>query len=441
MGVSYSNLIKWNMTKVTGNNWLTGIEWNVSTIDPTLDIYKGEVNVGDNGFYGIRAFPFPAANVIVLRTHNAMKIMEGWDYTTGKRLWRNTNTVADIGVNDADGGPNGPIILLDGATQSFVAYDVKTGQEMWKSKMGDLPWGMVPNYCYAIHNSTFYHGSYDGHVYAVDLATGKRLWQSDYTGDEPESLYGHQPFNGRAVGADGVLFFSTDTVYQLMPRTRFHVLAAIDESTGKFLWKLPIGAKPRSIAYGYLVATDGENGIQYCIGKGKTATSITAPLTTVPSGNAVLIQGTIMDMSPGKPNTPAVSDANMDEWMDYLYGQNATLLNNPPKPDGVTVRLSAKAADGSIVDIGTVTSDSGGMYKKTWTPPVEGEYTVYATFDGSNSYWGSYAQTALSITKATETPDTTQEVLVPDYTIAIIGVGLAVIIAVVVATILLYRKK
>jgi len=48
-----------------------------------------------------------------------------------------------------------------------------------------------------------------------------------------------------------------------------------------------------------------------------------------------------MDMSPGAEKTPCVSDADMDEWMDYLYGQNATLLNDPPKPEGVSVRLSA----------------------------------------------------------------------------------------------------
>ncbi len=59
------------------------------------------------------------------------------------------------------------------------------------------------------------------------------VWKSDYYGDEDESMYGTQPFNGKAVGADGILYFSTDTVYQLMPRTRFHALIAIDEATRK----------------------------------------------------------------------------------------------------------------------------------------------------------------------------------------------------------------
>ena len=328
MGIDYSYLIKWNMTKVVGNEWKTGIVWNVSTIDPTLDIYKGQVNAGDNGFYGVRAFPYPAANIIVVKSHNAMQIMEGWDYTTGQRLWRNNHTVLDIGVNDATGEPGGPIILLDGSTHEFVAYNVKTGQEAWRASMGELPWGMIPDYCYATHNNTFYVGSYDGHVYAWNLDTGKQIWQSDYIGDEDESLYGHQPFNGRMVGANGILYISSDTVYQLMPRTRFHVLVAVNETTGDFLWKLNVGAKPRSIANGYLVATDGENGIQYCIGKGQTSTSITAPLTAVTLGNTLVLQGNVLDISSGTTDSSimrrfpngltAVSDADMSHgWITY----------------------------------------------------------------------------------------------------------------------------
>jgi hypothetical protein len=123
--------------------------------------------------------------------------------------------------------------------------------------------------------------------------------------------------------------------------------------------------------------------------------------------------------------------------------QNATLLNNPPAPKGVTVKLVAVGPNGNTIDIGTVTSNSGGLFKKTWTPTSEGEYTVYATFDGSNSYYGSYAETALSITKATESPST-PTVEVPDYTMTIIGGVIAVIIAVAIAAIvimMMVRKK
>ena len=45
------------------------------------------------------------------------------------------------------------------------------------------------------------------------------------------------------------------------------------------------------------------------------------------------------------PNgVPAISDANMSVWMDYLYMQNATLLNSPPDCIGVPVTLTAIAS-------------------------------------------------------------------------------------------------
>ena len=76
-----------------------------------------------------------------------------------------------------------------------------------------------------------------------------------------------------------------------------------------------------------------------------------------------MIQGSVLDQSPGKPNTPAVADEDMSEWMDYLYGQNATLINSPPSPKGVEVRLFAISSDGTVTEIGTATSDSSGLYK------------------------------------------------------------------------------
>ena len=127
--------------------------------------------------------------------------------------------------------------------------------------------------------------------------------------------------------------------------------------------------------------------------------------------------------------------------MDYLHMQNATLLNNPPKPNGVTVRLAAVGPSGDVIDIGTVTSDSGGLFKKTWTPQSEGEYTVYATFDGSNSYYGSYAETALSIIEAPAETSNAQQQIIPDYTMTLIGGFLAVIVAVAIVGILVVRKK
>jgi hypothetical protein len=65
-------------------------------------------------------------------------------------------------------------------------------------------------------------------------------------------------------------------------------------------------------------------------------------------------------MSPGMPNTPAVAEEDMSMWIDYLYGQNATLIKNPPKPNGVQVYLTAMDSDGNYIDIGSTTSSMDG---------------------------------------------------------------------------------
>ena len=60
--------------------------------------------------------------------------------------------------------------------------------------------------------------------------------------------------------------------------------------------------------------------------------------------------------------------------MDYLHMQNATLLNNPPTPTGVPVKLAYQMADGNWQDIDEVTSDAFGNFALTWTPSAEGKY-------------------------------------------------------------------
>jgi hypothetical protein len=105
--------------------------------------------------------------------------------------------------------------------------------------------------------------------------------------------------------------------------------------------------------------------------------------------------------------------------------------------------LSALDPNGNVVDLGSVTSDSGGLYKKLWTPTTAGEYTIYATFDGSNAYWGSYAETGLGVSAAsTATSSATENVqAAPDSIPYVIGAAIAIIIAVAIATLLILRKR
>jgi len=323
---------------------------------------------------------------------------------------------------------------------------MKTGALEWTSdSFSDSTWATTWNaYSSATNdNDNFYAMMPDGTIRAYSLTDGHEVWRSI---PFPSTEYPNNavPFVNNMVMVGGKIYACAgySMSYKINPISRFGMLVCIDATNGDSVFTLNGGLRSSSAANGYVIASGDYDGNLYCIGKGKTSTTVAIQNNVVAQGGTVLIQGSVMDMSPAAPNTPAVADEDMSEWMDYLHMQNATLLNNPPKPDGVTVRLSTLGPNGDVIDIGTVTSDSGGLFKKTWTPPTEGEYTVYATFDGSNSYWGSYAETALSVSEASTDSSTDQPLQeIPDYTLTLIGGFIAVIIAVAIVGLLVVKKK
>ena len=79
-----------------------------------------------------------------------------------------------------------------------------------------------------------------------------------------------------------------------------------------------------------------------------------------------------------------------------------------------------------------------------WEPPIPGQYKIIASFAGSESYWGSHANTYVGANEAPEPtppPDPTPAPMTDTY---IMGFGIAAIVAIVVIgaiIILLVRKK
>ena len=152
-----------------------------------------------------------------------------------------------------------------------------------------------------------------------------------------------------------------------------------------------------------------------------------------------MIQGTVTDQSPGAEGTPAISDNIMSSWMEYTYRQKA----KPTNAVGVQVSLDTVDPNGNTVHIGTVTSDSSGMFKKLWIPEVPGEYTVIATFAGSESYWPSNAETATGVTDAPQPSTTAQPATsVADmyFVPAIAGIIVVIIIGFAILAAIAHRK-
>jgi hypothetical protein len=201
------------------------------------------------------------------------------------------------------------------------------------------------------------------------------------------------------------------------------------------------------VADGYFVYLNCYDMQVYSVGKGPSATTVEAPMAAITAGKSLVIRGTVMDIAAGTkqneqaarfPNgVPAVSDASMGDWMEYVYMQKP----RPTNAKGVTVTIDAVDPNNNFIHIGTVTSDTSGLFSYAWeTPDIPGKYTIIATFAGSEGYWPSYAETAMYIEEApAATPTPAQPQPAPDPTLTIIGTGIAIIIAVAIVGIMLAR--
>jgi hypothetical protein len=71
---------------------------------------------------------------------------------------------------------------------------------------------------------------------------------------------------------------------------------------------------------------------------------------------------------------------------------------------GVPITMSVVDSNGNYREIGTTTSNADGYFALNWKPDITGQYTVYASFAGSESYWPSHAVTSFAVDPAAATP-------------------------------------
>lgn len=424
-------------TVLTGD-WPTGLVWTRPLPVPLISGGTAVLGVAPT-IFGISA----DGSTIVLKTPN-----QYWGYSTkdGTSLWNLTLTYPAIqneqmtlyGVND--------FIIWDPTASTFNCYSMLTGDELWRSEsFADSPWATTWTIYLAETNdyNNFYAMFPDGTIAAMSLASGQLVWRSapfnstEYTNNAVPYVTGML-----MVGGNIYAYAGYSIGYQINPIPRFAMLVCVNATTGDITYTLNGGVFPVAAANGYVIGLGIYDGNLYCVGKGQTSTSITAPDVAVPKGTALTIKGTVLDQSPAQPGTSAVSDEDMSEWMDYLNMQNATLLNNPPIPQGVPVKLAYRLSDGSWTDIGEVVTNEDGNFGFTWTPSSEGTYQIKASFLGSDSYWSSSETTYLTVGPAPSAdvgPST--EVTHPMFsTEALIVIGVIAIAAIAIIAYLIMRK-
>jgi hypothetical protein len=459
------NLTMWNSTKLMMSksfdkitirpsgtyNWTVGNEWSVP-----LPTTVGTTPIGRS--MGIGKV---TSEVILLRYQAGpggftalsygYQITAGYDAKTGQKLWGPINQTLPLYHDMALlAARDGVYVLHDKDTDEAYGYSLKTGEKLWGPvALPGNAWSHISVAAEMAYGKVFIW-DFGAYVNALNATTGKIEWTLTPRSAGYDTSYGVYPIweFGTGTICDGKLFLSESHMYDppLFPGAQ---RLAINCTTGELVWSILSfsGRCPAAHADGYMVQWNSYDSQIYTFGKGPTATTVTVPDTAQPLGTQVLVKGTVTDQSPGTkdsdrtarfPNgVPAVSDDSMSPWMEYVYMQQP----RPTNATGVEVTLDTLDPNGNFVHIGTVTSDSSSMFKKAFVPEVPGEYTIIATFAGSESYWPSYAETAISVSEAPPATPPPQYPIPADYTLTIIAAAIAIIIAVAIATILILRKR
>lgn len=359
----------------------------------------------------------------------------------GQLMWKKDATgdgKATMEFGDANLG-DGVFTLWSAQTRQHWGYDINTGNQIWGPTEPQAAWDMTVGTRKFVAAGKLFSVGYAGICYAYDAATGVLQWT--YKVECPyylESKWGSNYIIDELLVADGKVYLFCGEHSPDDPKERGAPIACVDINTGEELWTIPFycshWSRNPAIADGILVFLNTYDNQIYAFGKGQTATTVSAPQTVVPQGTGVMITGTVTDLSAGAEGTPAIADEFMDEWMQYLYMQ----FPIPGNARGVPVMLQAMDQSGNTINIGTVTSDMSGMFKKMWTPPTEGEYTIIATFAGSDAYWSSYAETAIGVSAADDSD--MQATASPALDLYIIAATVVILLAIAFFGILMLRK-
>jgi hypothetical protein len=383
----------------------------------------------------------------------------------GTKLWDTTFTPPSSAGNLTIQMPAGGFSPEDGVfsfscdqTLQRWGYSMDTGKQLWESEpeiamnFYSIKWpDMGPSQL--VYQGKLISCGYGGVLTAYNIATGEIMWNYTAKTEGFESPYGNYPMSIGAI-ADGKIYIGTGEHSPTQPLYRGSVLQCINASNGALLWNFPVygaylaggnSGNDFAIADGRLLALNAYDNQIYCFGKGPSATTVTASPKVSVHGTSVMIEGTVTDQSPsGRHNTndlidftlkgtPAISDEDMKAWMQYMFMQQAI----PANAKGVEVSLDTVDPNGNYVHIGTVTTDITGAYGYKWTPEVPGTYQIIATFAGSAAYGPSFAQTYVGVDEApqaTAPPEYPQPI---DNTMTIIAVGIAIIVVLLIAIVLI----
>jgi hypothetical protein len=353
------------------------------------------------------------------------------------------------------------------ATMRYWAYSYGTGEELWKSDDFDMEGGyggeMYLNH-YAGTSSTTgrtvqpnrYQTGVSGIVYCYN-ATNGLIWTYHATDPYSEILWANDWWQGTPFAIEDKIYFGHLEHSPIDPLPRGAPFICLNATTGEEIWRVDgmyrqsaWGGQPL-IGSGVILTQDTYDQRTWCVGKGPTDTTVTAPDVVVPNGATAIIRGTVMDISPACSDiklqlrfpygVPAVSEESMSEWMLHVYKQ----FERPADAVGVNVTLTVFDSDNQVYDTALVTSDVSGCFSYAFATEDAGEYSVKASFAGSNSYYGSFAVSNPFVVEEapepTPSPTPTPESVADAYFVPAVAGIIVALVVVGAVLVLLLRKR
>ena len=376
--------------------------------------------------------------------------------TDGSLLWKSTVDAAPGNVTVLLGPVDPTAGVFTEAwqqTMQWVGYNLYTGAKMWgptpsQTALDYYGNPITPWITGQLAYGNLYSMGYGGILYCYNAKTGALKWtygnggagNSTYAG--MNTPFGDYPTFINAVG-NGVIYVVSSEHTISTPIYKGALARAINATTGQEIWTLSdytgeFSAMSYAMADGYNTWFNGYDNSIYVVGRGPSQTTVTAPEAGVTTAAPVVIRGTVMDISAGTTQTeraadfpngvPCASDTIMSAWMSYVYQQQP----EPTSFTGVPVTISVLDSNGNHYNIGTVTTDSSGMYTLTWTPIIPGNYTVYANFAGTHAYYPSSAETSFYAGTPPPTPAPTASPVTGLASTGTVELGVVAVIIVII---------
>jgi hypothetical protein len=379
------------------------------------------------------------------------RIIAGYSSDTGQLLWGPINeTVGAWERIDTEPPVDGMFYEFSHETLTWSAFNANTGRQVWTSEpYSSPPWAYFVNYQNIVAYGMLYASDFGGQVHAYNITNGNQVWQFS-TGESGYSTpYGIWPLvHVEAVGG-GVVFVAGGHTYS-PPLFLGAQVYAINATSGELVWSGSSfddsNGASALLADSIFVKPNAYDNQLYAYGMGPSKLTVTAPSVGVTTATPITISGTITDISGGSqqdavaanfPNgLPCVSDDSMTGWMEFVYQQQPC----PTNVTGVPVSIDVLDSNGNYRNIGSATTNADGMFAYTWTPDIPGDFTVIATFAGSESYYPSHADAAFYAATPGPTASPYPTVNLPPTEMYFAISTIAIIIAIAIVGVLILRK-